>query len=132
MILPDPTRGHIRVREGSSWGEMHMKTSTLRNAISIALLGAAGMAAPVWAQETTAPNRDSSGTQTKTESDSKTAANASDTSAITTLESVQVTGTRIRGGTTASPVITIGSEEIQAEGFTNLGQVISNRRSIQS
>src|SRR5690625_3643622 len=125
MILPDPTRGHIRVRGGPSWGEMHMKTSTLRNAVSIALLGTiASMAAPVWAQETTASNRDSSSTQIKTESDSKTATNASDTSAITTLESVQVTGTRIRGGTTASPVITIGSEQIQQEGFTDLGQVI--------
>jgi outer membrane receptor protein involved in Fe transport len=35
-----------------------------------------------------------------------------------------VTGTRIRGGTTPSPVITIGSERIQEEGFTDLGQVI--------
>ncbi|EIL87435.1 MAG: TonB-dependent receptor [Pusillimonas sp.] len=43
---------------------------------------------------------------------------------VTNLESVQVTGTRIRGGTTPSPVITIGSEQIQQEGFTDLGQVI--------
>jgi outer membrane receptor protein involved in Fe transport len=42
----------------------------------------------------------------------------------TTLDTVSVTGTRIRGGTTASPVITIGSEQIQQEGFTDLGQVI--------
>ncbi|MEY2115619.1 MULTISPECIES: TonB-dependent receptor [Rhodanobacter] len=44
--------------------------------------------------------------------------------AATNLESVQVTGTRIRGGSTPSPVITIGSEQIQQEGFTDLGQVI--------
>ncbi|UJJ50967.1 MULTISPECIES: TonB-dependent receptor [Rhodanobacter] len=40
------------------------------------------------------------------------------------LDTVTVTGTRIRGGTTPSPVITIGSEQIQQEGFTNLGEVI--------
>jgi outer membrane receptor protein involved in Fe transport len=43
---------------------------------------------------------------------------------VTDMESVQVTGTRIRGGSTPSPVITIGSEQIQQEGFTDLGQVI--------
>lgn len=42
----------------------------------------------------------------------------------TTLQSVTVTGTRIRGGSTPSPVITIGSEQIQQEGFANLGEVI--------
>ncbi|KZC18770.1 TonB-dependent receptor [Rhodanobacter denitrificans] len=40
------------------------------------------------------------------------------------MDTVTVTGTRIRGGTTPSPVITIGSEQIQQEGFTNLGEVI--------
>jgi outer membrane receptor protein involved in Fe transport len=43
---------------------------------------------------------------------------------VSTLAAVTVTGTRIRGGTTPSPVITIGSEQIQQEGFTDLGQVI--------
>src|SRR6185312_1209522 len=42
----------------------------------------------------------------------------------TTLDTVTVTGTRIRGGSTPSPVITIGSEQIQQEGFTDLGGVI--------
>ncbi len=41
-----------------------------------------------------------------------------------TLQSVTVTGTRIRGGTTPSPVITIGSERIQQEGFATLGEVV--------
>lgn len=41
-----------------------------------------------------------------------------------TLEGVTVTGTRIRGGSTPSPVITIGSEQIAEEGFTDLGEVI--------
>jgi outer membrane receptor protein involved in Fe transport len=43
---------------------------------------------------------------------------------VNTLAAVTVTGTRIRGGTTPSPVIVIGSEQIQQEGFTDLGQVI--------
>jgi len=42
----------------------------------------------------------------------------------TNLDTVTVTGTRIRGGTSPSPVITIGSEQIQQEGFTDLGEVI--------
>ncbi|WP_238376562.1 TonB-dependent receptor plug domain-containing protein [Luteimonas abyssi] len=47
-----------------------------------------------------------------------------DASTAVQLGTVQVTGTRIRGGTTPSPVITIGSEAIRAEGFTDLGEVI--------
>jgi outer membrane receptor protein involved in Fe transport len=43
---------------------------------------------------------------------------------IQELAGVTVTGTRIRGGTTPSPVITIGSEQIQQEGFSDLGEVI--------
>lgn len=43
---------------------------------------------------------------------------------VTDMQSVTVTGTRIRGGTTPSPVITIGSEDIQEEGFSDLGEVI--------
>ena len=45
-------------------------------------------------------------------------------SAVSNLSTVTVTGTRIRGGTTPSPVITIGSEQIQQEGFADLGEVI--------
>jgi outer membrane receptor protein involved in Fe transport len=40
------------------------------------------------------------------------------------LDAMTVTGTRIRGGTTPSPVITIGSEQIREEGFADLGEVI--------
>src|SRR6185312_12817312 len=43
---------------------------------------------------------------------------------LTTLQGVTVTGTRIRGGTTPSPTITIGAQQIQDEGFTDLGEVI--------
>ena len=42
----------------------------------------------------------------------------------TELEQITVTGTRIRGGTTPSPVITIGSEAFREEGFSDLGEVI--------
>ena len=42
----------------------------------------------------------------------------------TTLSAVTVTGTRIRGGVTASPTITIDAQQIQNEGFTDLGEVI--------
>lgn len=43
---------------------------------------------------------------------------------VKNLGSVTVTGTRIKGGTTPSPVITIISERMQEEGFTDLGEVI--------
>ncbi|MEN4902743.1 TonB-dependent receptor [Luteimonas sp. TWI1437] len=39
------------------------------------------------------------------------------------LGAVQVTGTRIRGGTTPSPVVSIGIEAIRQEGFSDLGEV---------
>ncbi|UHH09147.1 TonB-dependent receptor [Luteimonas fraxinea] len=42
----------------------------------------------------------------------------------TELDAVTVTGTRIRGGNTPSPVITLGSERIREEGFSDLGEVI--------
>ena len=49
---------------------------------------------------------------------------ASDARTTTQLEQVTVTGTRIRGGATPSPIITIGSERIREEGFADLGEVI--------
>ncbi|QEE25626.1 TonB-dependent receptor [Rhodanobacter glycinis] len=105
-----------------------MKTNTLRNAISIALLVAAtGTSDWAMAQDATkdataqgrAPVIDASG-----KTHPKHTIDTTSPPAVTNLESVQVTGTRIRGGTTPSPVITIGSEQIQQEGFTDLGQVI--------
>lgn len=43
---------------------------------------------------------------------------------ITTLNAVSVTGTHILGSTIPSELITIGSEQIQDEGFSDLGQVV--------
>lgn len=43
---------------------------------------------------------------------------------VTTIDTVAVTGTRIRGGTTPSPVIGISALQMQEEGFTDLGEVI--------
>ena len=51
-------------------------------------------------------------------------ASSAATQKIKMLDTVTVTGTRIRGGATPSPVITIGSEQIQEEGFADLGEVI--------
>src|SRR3546814_7568092 len=52
--------------------------------------------------------------------ESQTAPEATDVATVT------VTGTRIRGGTSPSPVITIGIENIREEGFADLGEVISS------
>lgn len=40
------------------------------------------------------------------------------------MDHVVVTGTRIRGGDSPTPVIAINAEDIKVEGFTDLGQVI--------
>jgi outer membrane receptor protein involved in Fe transport len=57
------------------------------------------------------------------ESDTSSSATAQD---VKQLDTVSVTGTRIRGGVTASPTITITAQQIQNEGFTDLGEVIRN------
>lgn len=44
--------------------------------------------------------------------------------AATDMAPVTVTGTRIRGGTTPSPVIAIDAQAIREEGFTDLGEVV--------
>lgn len=105
-----------------------MKISTLRNAISIALLVAAsGSGEWAMAQDIT---KDATGqgrvpaTEASAKAQSKKSKDTASPPAATDLQSVTVTGTRIRGGTTPSPVITIGSEQIQQEGFTDLGEVI--------
>src|SRR5690348_8933141 len=49
---------------------------------------------------------------------------AKEAASPTVLQSVTVTGTRIRGGVTASPMITINAQQIQDEGFSDLGEVI--------
>ncbi|MBD8899052.1 TonB-dependent receptor [Rhodanobacter sp. DHG33] len=107
-----------------------MKTSTLRKALPIALLAAA-----TGASECSVAQDAKLDTSTKSRAPVASAAakgkpkNAADTSpapapAVTNLQSMTVTGTRIRGGTTPSPIITIGSEQIQQEGFTDLGEVV--------
>lgn len=68
------------------------------------------------------PRPKSSATPAAASPSSKASAGAKP--AVTDMQSVTVTGTRIRGGTTPSPVITIGAENIQEEGFSDLGQVI--------
>ena len=56
-------------------------------------------------------------------SKSKTSSSAA-AQKVTQLDTVSVTGTRIRGGVTASPTITVTAQQIQNEGFTDLGEVI--------
>lgn len=105
-----------------------MKTSTLRNAISIALLVAAGGASDRAAAQEATRDTAAQGRVPVTEAPAvkhpKKPAGTTTTPAATDLQAVTVTGTRIRGGSTPSPVITIGSEQIQQEGFTDLGELI--------
>lgn len=105
-----------------------MKTRTLRNAISIALLVAAtGTGEWAMAQDIrtdTATQGRAPVTEAPAKAQPKKSTDKSAAPAATNLQTVTVTGTRIRGGTTPSPVITIGSEQIRQEGFADLGEVI--------
>lgn len=100
-----------------------MKTHTICKAISIALLMAAtGSGEWAMAQDST---KDASGQgRAPAKAQSKKSKGTASPPATTDLQSVTVTGSRIRGGATPSPVITIGSEQIQKEGFADLGEVI--------
>ena len=90
-----------------------MKTRTLRNAISIALLVAAtGTGEWAMAQNTTtdtATQDRAPVTKAPAKPQPKKSTDKSAAPAATNLQTVTVTGTRIRGGSTPSPVITIGT-----------------------
>lgn len=105
-----------------------MKTRELRKAISIALLVAAtGTGEWAMAQNITKDSTEQGRppvTDAQAKKHPKKSGDTSAAPATTNLQVVTVTGTRIRGGTTPSPVIAISSEQIQQEGFTNLGEVI--------
>lgn len=49
---------------------------------------------------------------------------AEDDPAVTELETLQVTGTRVKGGSVPSPVISLDAARIEEEGFHDLGEVI--------
>ncbi|MCC4609774.1 TonB-dependent receptor [Xanthomonas campestris] len=118
-----------------------MKTRTLRNAISIALFAmASGAAGVVGAQAATAkvatgPEAAAQKTPAAVATNADepprssppepaTAAVPPAQTAATELESIEVTGTRIKGGTVPSPVIAISAARIQEEDFGDLGEVI--------
>lgn len=118
-----------------------MKTRTLRNAISIALLAVASGAAgavgaraataqgatqpPAAAQKTPAAVAPNAGEPPRPGSpETAIAAAAPAQTAATELESIEVTGTRIKGGAVPSPVISISAAHIQEEDFSDLGEVI--------
>jgi iron complex outermembrane receptor protein len=102
-----------------------MKTRSLRDAISITLFAAVTGTVGLAHGQQVANDVANPGTTTeKSDRKAKTRADTRTDTTTTQLDTIQVTGTRIKGGTTASPVITIGSERIQEEGFTDLGEVI--------
>jgi outer membrane receptor protein involved in Fe transport len=103
-----------------------MKTRTLCNAISFALFAVAtGASQRAMAQDTTPGAAvQGRGQEAPVKAHAKEATKKNSAPAATELQTITVTGTRIRGGTTPSPVITIGSERIEQEGFADLGEVI--------
>lgn len=75
---------------------------------------------PVWLNARTVILKRNPAAKSKT----PTPPTGSPVSKPTTLQAVAVTGTRIRGGVTASPTITVTAQQIQDEGFTDLGEVL--------
>ncbi|UHH10118.1 TonB-dependent receptor [Luteimonas fraxinea] len=95
-----------------------MNIGKLNKAISVVLLAsAAGPGAVSTARAVT------SGEGDKQSSEQSADRSGRETEAVQ-LDTIQVTGTRIRGGITPSPVVTIGIESIREEGFGDLGEVI--------
>jgi iron complex outermembrane recepter protein len=96
-----------------------MKTSSLYGAMGVALFASVGGTAGSAAAQQPAKEQQASAV-----TEDERSAEASQPSTAIELEQITVTGTRIRGGTSPSPVITIGAEHIREEGFTDLGEVI--------
>lgn len=109
-----------------------MKTTFLRTATCVALLPVTlGISGPVSGQEasrgTTELAEDAKRTVTSGDhplNNAPATATPLTATRATDLGQITVTGTRIRGGMTPSPVITIGAEHIREQGFTDLGEVI--------
>lgn len=94
-----------------------MKTSTLRNAICTALFAAAsGSAGLASAEQATAP----ASTQKRTPAKEPQTA----TDSTTQLDTIEVTGSRVKGGAVPSAVIVLDALRIREEGFKDLGEVI--------
>jgi len=94
-----------------------MKNSALRNAISIALFAMAANAAGQAQSQSAATD-----TPLQEQVPAAGAQGGASTSA-TQLQSVEVTGTRIKDGAVPSPMISIDAARIQDEDFGDLGEV---------
>lgn len=116
LIAPPPTTAPKEVR-GEEASAVEAQKKSFRDRLRLAQSG----------------NTQSTESMQKVESaESKKSSSSSDSSESEdqgrkgfTLDTITVTGTRIRGGQTPpSPVIAISAENIREEGFTDLGEVI--------
>lgn len=102
-----------------------MNTNTLRNAISTALLAvAAGTAGPGQAQDTSPDATREEGTDAREGTRPPRAESATPADEAVRLDTMTITGSRIRDAATPSPVIAIDRQQLQTEGFIDLGEVI--------
>lgn len=102
-----------------------MNTNTLRNAISTALLAVAtGTTGLVQADDTRSDPRPSDGHGPGEGADRAPSASAATDETPVQLETLAVTGSRIRDADLPSPVIAIDRQQIQSAGFADLGEVI--------
>jgi iron complex outermembrane recepter protein len=94
-----------------------MNTSRLRNAISIVLFAAGGAVGLADAQEADADTA-------AADPGATTGAQNATGTATSQLDSIIVTGTRIKDAAVPSPVVSIGAARIREEDFGDLGEVI--------
>ncbi len=95
-----------------------MNDNTLRNAICMALFAAASAAPGVVGAQAVATDSATPDRAAKTGDQGGAAAAAAQ------LDTIEVTGTRIKDGAVPSPVIAISAAQIQEEDFSDLGEVI--------
>ncbi|MEG8065977.1 TonB-dependent receptor [Xanthomonas hortorum pv. gardneri] len=118
-----------------------MKTRTLRDAISLALFAVSSGAAGAATAQAAAPQAAATDQAAAAGIPAPASASTSDPTAATSpepapaaipptpaaateLETIEVTGTRIKGGAVPSPVIAIDAARIREEDFGDLGEVI--------
>ncbi|WP_246193098.1 TonB-dependent receptor [Pseudoxanthomonas yeongjuensis] len=111
----------VRATDG---GTFLIETVHLQASIGNAFQGEIPAAPQSGSTAAESPAADAAGSL-RQESQVRSGAAASKASgSISEMDAMVVTGTRIRGGTTASPLITIDAKQIREEGFTDLGEVI--------
>lgn len=119
---------HLEAANREAAGNWHMRQKSpglrrSRNGMAPSLLAVAIAASLLPHHAALAQEATSQEEAREAEASATSSANEPDTTA-TQLETIQVTGTRIKGGAVPSPLIAIDAARIEEEDFSDLGEVI--------